>query len=65
MITENCRFVMVISLLTILTPEFQVSSGSVIAGQHSLDYPPSFLFPYLKRLVRNLVYLPYFLLEDN
>ena len=31
-----------------------------IAGQHSLDYPPSppFLFRYLERLVRSLVYLP-------
>ena len=30
-----------------------------IAGQHSLNYPPSFLFRYLQRLVRTLVYLPY------
>ena len=29
-----------------------------IAGQHSLNYPPSFLFRYLERLVRSLVYLP-------
>ena len=29
-----------------------------IAGQHSLNYPPSFLFRYLDRLVRSLVYLP-------
>ena len=29
-----------------------------IAGQHSLNYPPSFLSRFLKRLVRSLVYLP-------
>ena len=29
-----------------------------IAGRHSLSYPLSFLFCYLKRLVRSLVYLP-------
>ena len=29
-----------------------------IAGQHSLNYPLSFLFRYLERLVRSLVYLP-------
>ena len=29
-----------------------------IAGQHSLNYPPSFLFRYLERLLRSLVYLP-------
>ena len=29
-----------------------------IAGQYSFNYPPSFLFRYLKRLVRSLVYLP-------
>ena len=43
-------------------PVLQVSSGSVsckIAGQQSLNYPPSFLFRHLKRLVRSLVYLPY------
>ena len=37
----------------------QVYSGSVdlfkIAGQHSLNYPPSFLFRYLERLVRSLL----------
>ena len=30
-----------------------------IARRHSLNYPPSFLF-YLERLVRRLVYLPYY-----
>ena len=29
-----------------------------MAGQHSLNYPLSFLSRYLKRLVRSLVYLP-------
>ena len=29
------------------------------AGQHSLNYPPSFLFRYLERHVRILVYLPH------
>ena len=29
-----------------------------IAGQHSFNYPPSFLSRNLKRLVRSLVYLP-------
>ena len=36
-------------------PVLQVYLGSVsckIAGQHSLNYPPSFLFRDLKRLVR-------------
>ena len=28
------------------------------ARQHWLNYPPSILFRYLKRLVRSLVYLP-------
>ena len=27
-----------------------------IAGQHSFNYPPSFLSRYLKRLVRSLVF---------
>ena len=30
-----------------------------MVGQHSLNYPPSFLSHYLKRLVISLVYLPY------
>ena len=30
-----------------------------VAGQHSLNYPPSFLSRYLERLVRRLVYLIY------
>ena len=28
-----------------------------IVGQHSSNYPPSFLFRYLERLVRNLVFI--------
>ena len=34
----------------------------ILAGQHSFNYPPSFLSRYLERLVRSLVYLPYFML---
>ena len=29
-----------------------------LAGQHSLNKPPSFLFRYIERLVRSTVYLP-------
>ena len=37
-------------------------------GQHSLNYPPSFLFRYLERLVRSLLYLPFIIfrgMEDE
>ena len=39
----------------------KVSHGAkiyTIAGQHLLNYHPSFLFRYLERLVRSRVYLP-------
>ena len=35
----------------------QGHGSRIVAGQHSLNYPPSFLFLYLERLVRSLVYL--------
>ena len=36
----------------------EISEGAG-RGQHSLNSPPSFLFRYLERLVRSLVYLPF------
>ena len=37
----------------------------VIKHNNSLNYPPSFLFCYLERLVRSLVNLPYLLGVQN
>ena len=35
------------------------STRDPLGGQHSLNYPPSFLFRYLERLVRSVVVTTY------